>query len=77
MSQESTWNDYPTQKPASIYNQGQTETKNFYFVGLDTQQVMVLMWHTSLIDNIARWEWPNGKVFHGTVMMWANQPDLP
>lgn len=66
-----TWNSFPEQKPVAIYESGQTETKNYYFVEMEGDQITVLMWHTKRVGSIARWEWPCGSVSHGTVLRWA------
>lgn len=69
-----TWFDFPTYKPTVIYDLGQIETKVFYWVALANKQSIVLQWHTTRVDNIARWEWPCGTVFHGDVIAWAIPP---
>lgn len=72
-----TWNDYPASNPAAVYTRGQTETRVFYFVTLPGKQVTILQWHTSQTDKLARWEWPDGKMFHGDVLAWASEPSAP
>lgn len=69
-----TWNKFPEVKPPVIYERGQIETHNFYFAVIAGKQVTVLQWHTRLTDNLARWEWPFGTVFHGNVLAWATSP---
>jgi len=69
-----TWNKFPSIKPPAVYERGQIETHNFYYVAASGKQVLVLQWHTRLTDNLARWEWPFGAVFHGDVLAWATPP---
>jgi len=70
------WQPFETVKPPIVYERGQTSVKVPYFVAFSGKQVTLLHWHYAQ-GKKARWEWPNGSIFHGDILFWSTHPSPP
>lgn len=70
-----TWVDFSTEKPAVIFEQNQTVSRVPYYVSFEGNQVTILIW-VAKRGTPGHWEWTNGSVFHGDVLLWASTPIL-
>ena len=71
-----TWLPFPSSMPPVVFEKGHAENCVPYFVAFEGKQVTVLIWHAT-VGQHGKWEWPGGKVFHGTVLYFASQPVSP